>query len=119
MITVLSPSIAAQETQADTPTAPDLSECVQAKKDAAAAAKGSGGYFVFGFLCGVIGFVAAAISKPTPPAEAILGKSDEYVICYNETYRTESLSKNKRKACTGWAIGATVAIIIIAATSEE
>ncbi len=86
------------------------SEFMQGKQDGELAAKGSPVYMLLGCGCGIIGFIAALVSSPEPPAEALMGKSEEYVLGFTEGYKSKSRSKNIANACSGWALG--VALVL-------
>ncbi len=66
-------------------------------------AKGNGLWFLAGAGCGIFGVGAAYISKPAPPAQALVGKSAEYVIGYTQGYQNKARNTNMGYACGGWA----------------
>jgi hypothetical protein len=88
-------------------------DCIKGRFDGEKAAKGSPGWYVAGFFCGIFGFIAAAIVKPAPPADVLVGKSPEYVTCFTDAYQSKSKNRNIMNACAGWALGASVALLIM------
>ena len=72
-------------------------------------------YGVGGFLCGIFGWLAATLSSPDVPAARLIGKSSNYVSIYSQAYKDKAKSIRTSAACTGWAIGAAVSLVIFAA----
>jgi hypothetical protein len=96
-----------------------LSECEQGRIDGENNSGGSPGYFFLGLVCGVIGFLITISQNPSPSAEALIGKSDDYVICYTGAYQKKTKKKNTTAACIGWGIGAAVALAILASSDTS
>lgn len=92
---------------------------IQGRADGELDGKGSAGYLLLGVVCGVIGFVIAAVSNPSPPPERIMGKSREYVLGYTDGYRSKAKNKNMVYAGIGWGISAIIAIIIMTSTEDS
>jgi hypothetical protein len=99
-----------------------VDEYMQGRIDGESSGKGSAGYLLLGLACGAIGFVAAAVSEPSPPAEIIMGKSQGYVLGFTDGYRSKAKRGNMVYAGVGWAVSAvlwTVVALAIIATSES
>ena len=76
---------------------PPTEEYVKAELDAkrdAELAISSGTWFAFGFFCGGIGVISAALSSPSPDPTRLAGKSPGYVETYVRLYR--SIAKERR-----------------------
>ena len=58
-------------------------------------------WFTLGCLGGPITVLTAAVGKPTPPAESLLGKSPGYVEAYTNAYQSKSKSLRSRYATMG------------------
>ncbi|MBI3194993.1 MAG: hypothetical protein HYZ34_11105 [Ignavibacteriae bacterium] len=102
----------AQEMMQQDPSA----EIIMAQAEADAQEDVSGAvYGIGGFLCGIFGWLAATLSSPEVPAVRLIGKSSNYVSIYSEAYKSKAKSIRTTAACTGWAIGAAVSLIIFAA----
>lgn len=65
-------------------------------------------WFLGGALCGILGFLGAAVSNPSPSPAKLVGKSADYVLCYSEAYRSASKKKNMMYACAGWTVVAAI-----------
>jgi hypothetical protein len=76
----------------------------QAEADAAADTS-SGGWFAAGCFLGVIGWAAAYVTEPSPPASRLLGKSPEYVAAYTDAYRLKAKNIRASKSLLGCVIG--------------
>ncbi len=78
-------------------------------------AKGSAAYGCGGFLCGVLGVVAAAVSDPQPdPVKVnylLQSKGAEYVSAYSSSYAKESRKKNLTYAAVGWGVSVAVSVV--------
>lgn len=78
-------------------------------------AKGSAAYGCGGFLCGVLGVVAAAVSDPQPDPVRInyllQSKGAEYTTAYSTSYTKESRKKNLTYAAVGWGASVVVSTI--------
>ena len=70
-------------------------------------------WFIPGFLCGVFGWAYAYFSGPQIPAERIVGKSEEYVTEYAYCYKEKAKKSRSQTACMGWAIGTSLALLIM------
>jgi hypothetical protein len=77
---------------------------LQGKADGEMDAKGNPAWILGGALCGIFGVAGAYFIKPSPPTEALIGKSAEYVMGYTEGYQDKSRKKNAAYACGGWAV---------------
>jgi hypothetical protein len=77
-------------------------DCAQGKADGERDGKGNALWFLAGLGCGIIGFGAAFLIKPSPNANALLGKSSDYVVCYTEAYQAKAKGKNVLYAGLGW-----------------
>lgn len=80
-----------------------VDDCMQGKLDGKRDAKGNPLWILAGVGCGICGAGAAYLMKPNPPAEALLGKSSAYVLCYTEAYQSKARMMNTGYACAGWA----------------
>lgn len=83
------------------------SDFLQGKLDGQRDAKGNFLWFIAGVGCGIFGIGAAYIVKPEPSAEALIGKSSDYVIGYTEGYKEEGRTKNTTYAAVGcltWSV---------------
>jgi hypothetical protein len=85
-------------------------ECMQGKMDGERDAKGNPLWFLAGLGCGIFGAGAAYIYNPDPPAQGLMGKSSEYVLCYTDAYKKKAKMKNTTYACVGWAVW--IAIVV-------
>lgn len=81
----------------------EYSDFMQGKLDGEQGARGNPAWILGGLACGIIGVGAAYLIKPSPPADALIGKSAEYVLGYTEGYQKKSCTKNAGYACGGWA----------------
>jgi hypothetical protein len=112
-----SPGQTQEQTPPATPPATDTSApdpCTSGKTDAKHYNSPTG-YMVFGFLCGIFGFIAAAASSPEPPADRVVGKDYQWVQAYTDCYRKQAKSANQSAACSGWALGSATTLAIYAA----
>jgi len=75
----------------------------QGKMDGERDAKGNALWILAGAGCGIFGVGAAYFMKPSPPAQALVGKSIDYVLGYTEGYQTKARNANVGYACGGWA----------------
>ncbi len=93
---------------------------IDAKNDAAASVDQviwMGGTFagtaLIGCLfCGLPAILAASIYEPPPPAYRIMGKSPEYVMAYQRTYKEAVTSHQTKNATLGCLGGSVVAAIV-------
>jgi hypothetical protein len=109
--TPISQALAQEMTQQD-PSA----EIIMAQAEADAQEDVSGTvYGIGGFLCGIFGWLAATLSSPDVPAARLVGKSSNYVSIYTEAYKSKAKSIRTTAACTGWAIGSAISLIVLAA----
>jgi len=83
-------------------------------------AKGSAAYGCGGFVCGVLGVVAAAISDPQPDPVRVnyllQSKGADYVTAYSSSYTKEARKKNLTYAAVGWGaslVASTVYYVIL------
>jgi len=86
-------------------------DLLQGKMEGEQAASGSAIWFVGGFCCGLVGVGAAYVFPPDPPAEALLGKSPEYIMGYKEGYQNKARRKNLMYAGVGYATACCIGII--------
>jgi hypothetical protein len=84
--------VAAQETD----------DCTQGKMDGERDAKGNPLWFLAGLGCGIFGTGAAYLIKPSPPAQMLMGKPANYVVCYTDAYQGKKRMQNTYYACAGW-----------------
>lgn len=77
--------------------------------------KGNALWFIAGLGCGILGFGAALLITPEPPTQALVGKSSNYVLGYNEGYKKKAKGQNALYAGIGWAAW----IVIYLAVSVE
>lgn len=97
------------------------SECLQARLDG----KKDGGdaasplWLLAGVGCGCLGVGAAYVAAPSPPAEKLVGKSADYVICYTEAYKKEGRTRQALYAVGGWLVFIVVYIAAGGLTVEE
>ncbi len=103
----------AQEAEATAPSRTSDSLCSEAEGDAKRHHDVTG-YFIGGFFCGVIGFAVAVSSTPSVPADRLVGKSPEQAGVYSRCYQDAAKRKVTGAACSGWAIGASVALSLVA-----
>lgn len=98
---------------AQAPQAPE--DYLEGRKDGERDAKGSAGWIAGGVLCGIFTVIYVyAMSKPSPPATALIGKTQDYVLGYTEGYQKKTRSKNGMYALLGWT---TWIVIYFAVTS--
>ena len=71
-----------------------------------------------GFCIGCFGFLAASAVEPNPPATKLIGKSPEYVAIYTDAYKRKAKRIQQTHACTGWVVGAAVAVMVNLSMSE-
>ncbi len=86
-------------------------------------AKGSAAYGCGGFLCGVFGVVAAAVSDPQPDPVRVnyllQSKGSDYVSAYTTSYTKESRKKNLTYAAIGWGASVVVSTIYYVAALSQ
>ena len=75
----------------------------QGKMDGERDAKGNALWVLAGAGCGIFGVGAAYFMKPSPPAQALVGKSADYVLGYTDGYQNKARNANAGYACGGWA----------------
>ena len=63
-------------------------------------------------FCGLPAIIAASIYEPAPPAHRLIGKSPEYVMAYQTTYKEAIKSHQTRNATIGCLGGSVVAGIV-------
>lgn len=79
-------------------------------------------WLALGCLLGVFGLAAAYLIAPNPPAQALLGKSPEYIAVYTDAYRKEGKKLQGSKALIGCLAGTAVQVVaylLIFAAAEE
>ncbi len=62
-------------------------------------------WFGAGFVFGVLGWIAAHVVEPSPPASRIVGKSPDWVVIYTETYKNEAKKIQTKYALYGCLAG--------------
>ena len=92
-------TLSTSQSQQDAQTA-----CIDAERRATSDVSGST-WFIIGCLAGVLGWVIALVSEPSPPATALLGKSPEYVASYTDCYKRKNKDIKTKKALTGCLVG--------------
>jgi hypothetical protein len=110
---IVATPLLAQEAESNT------GDYMQGRTDGENNGKGSAGYLIFGLACGAIGFVAAAVSEPSPPAEIIMGKSQGYVLGFTDGYRSKAKRGNMGYAGVGWAVSAVLWTIVLLSSSSS
>ena len=93
------------ETSQTAPTAEE--EYAKALRDAKRDADyhiSSGSWFAFGFFCGGIGVIAAAITSSSADPARLIGKSPGYVDAYVEAYRSAAKERKLRSSILGCLI---------------
>lgn len=95
-----------------------------AEAEAAADRENGTVWFIGGCLGTVLTLILAQVMDPTPPASALLGKSDEYVAQYTDTYIEEVKSKRTKNAIYGCVTGGVLyvglwAVVVAAASSSS
>lgn len=98
------------------------SACLAAERQAQSDISGST-WFIVGCLAGVIGWVIALVTEPSPPATALMGKSPEYVASYTDCYKKKGKGIKSKNALTGCFVGTGVTVlayvVIFVALSES
>lgn len=83
-------------------------------------AAGKGAWYFAGCLFGIVGVAIAYVVTPSPSPTAIMGKSTEYVLGYNDGFKKAAAKKNATSACYGLATtGVAYVILVAAATSAD
>ncbi len=117
IIALLAIPLLAQETSSSSLTPDRIASLKdQAEADAKAMDK-TGGYFAGGFLCGIVGFIIAVSSSPDVPTEKLVELSDVEKEIYSDAYVKAAKSKRTTSACTGWAFGSLLTLLILSAGS--
>ncbi|MCF7911334.1 MAG: hypothetical protein K9M99_02310 [Candidatus Cloacimonetes bacterium] len=75
----------------------------QGQLDGKRDAKGNPLWILAGCGCGLFGVLGAILIKPNPPAQKLIGKSNDYVLGYTEAYKKAASGKNTGYAFGGWA----------------
>jgi hypothetical protein len=94
--------------------APSKSDYFSGKIDGELAGRSSSvsaGWFFLGCCGGTLGVVIPYVLEPDVSAEGILGKSNEYIVGFNDGYRSEVKKIRGKKALTG-CIASGVAVIV-------
>jgi len=88
------------------------SDFVQGKMDGERDAKGNI-LWIPGGCCIFLGttVVLAYLLKPDPPAQALMGKSSEYVLGYTDGYKDKARDKNATYAMIGCAVTGVIYLI--------
>jgi hypothetical protein len=85
----------------------NVNDYMRGKAEGEAAAQGKAIWFLAGCGLNLTGVILAYLVKPSPPGEALLGKSPEYIMGYTEGFGDKSRDKNAIYAvegcCTFWA----------------
>ncbi len=76
----------------------------------------SGGtWFLIGCVGGFIGYIVATAITPNPPSRAIVGKDEEYVATFTDTYISEVQSTRRSNAMYGCLVGTGATLVLYAA----
>lgn len=97
------------------------SDCTQAKIDGKAdgKSKASPAWFLAGLGCGCLGVGAAFLIKPSVPSDKIMGKSAEYIVCYEQEYKKAAAGKQAGYALVGWIVWILIYTIAILPSSDS
>ncbi|MBI5192403.1 MAG: hypothetical protein HZA08_03045 [Nitrospirae bacterium] len=109
-VSIIVPTVVNAEEQSSTP-------CVDARLEADIRVNRFA-WAIPGFLCGIFGFAIAYATEPVVPVDKIIGKSDDYVREYSLCYREAARKHQWESACVGWAIGTSVALIMISSANS-
>lgn len=93
------------------PQTSSTSACAQAQMDAENDINGTI-WFGAGCLLGLIGWGAAYVVKPSPPATRLVGKSPEYVAQYTDCYIEAGKKIQTKKAMNGCLTYAGVYLLL-------
>jgi len=98
---------------------------LQGRSDGNRDARGNAAWILAGLtgtgFCLCIGCVGVGIAyaiAPSPPAQALLGKSAQYVQGYTEAYKNKARKDNAGYAAAGCATAAVINLIINVATGN-
>ena len=80
-------------------------ECQRGKQDGKADGKSAGSalWILAGFGCGCIGVGGAVLIVPSARPERLVGKSQDYILCYQKAYKGAAQGKQAAYAAIGWA----------------
>ena len=83
----------------------------------------TGLWMAAGCAFGWMGWLAAYIIEPSPPAVNLIGKDSVYTMQYVDCYRRSAKAKQTKAALTGCCIGTTLAVglnvLLVAASSPN
>ena len=69
-------------------------------------------WFIIGCLLGLVGIIVASASQNNPPAEALVGKSPEYVAKFSECYKKKAKSIKSSGATSGCLVGVALSLLV-------
>ena len=102
------PSLSAVQSGEASPAAPTAGEEIaKAQRDAKRDAElhvSSGTWFAFGFFCGGIGVLSAAVSSATADPTRLMGQSPVYVNAYTNAYRSAAKERKLKSSLIGCLI---------------
>jgi hypothetical protein len=98
---------------------PSFNDYLRGKTDGELAAKGQPAWAIAGFCCGIFGVGFAALLPPSPPTNALMGQSGEYIRGYTDGYKSKGRWKNVGMATIGCLVGCAVSLIINLATASS
>ena len=79
----------------------------------------SGSWFAFGFFCGGIGFIAAAITSSNPDPARLIGKSQSYVTYYTTAYKSAARQRKLTSSAVGCVANSVINGLIWAAIAAS
>ena len=109
---VIGPSLAIAQTSTPPPATEAMDSqtiCSVAQLDAKKM-QSTGQYVALGIFCGLIGYIIAAGTTVTVPADRIAGKSPDYVSTYTGCYEKAAKKQITGAACGGWLAGWALAV---------
>ena len=110
------------ETSQPAPTAAEeyATALLDAKRDADFHIS-SGSWFAFGFFCGGIGFIAAAITSSNPDPARLMGKSPGYVNAYTTAYKSAARQRKLTSSAAGCVTNSVIQGLIwaVVVASED
>lgn len=74
-------------------------------------------WFFIGFLGNILGILIASIYEPTPPASRLLGKSNEYIASYIDTYKAKCRRIQVNQSAIGFVVACGLGILLAIITS--
>jgi len=97
------------------------SDCQQGKIDGKedGKSKASPAWFLAGLGCGCIGVGGAYLIRPSLPADKIMGKSSEYIVCYEQEFKSSAAAKQAGYALVGWVIWILIYVTLILPSADD